>query len=117
MAKIGRPYAFIDKEKFEELCANQCTEEEIGFKFDGISPDTINRWCKRTYGKTFAEVFAIKRKNGCISLRSCQFRLAEKSPAMAIWLGKQYLGQREEYWNNSDMDFNISIDYGEGNED
>ena len=26
-----------------------------------------------------------------------QFRLAEKNAAMAIWLGKQYLGQRDTF--------------------
>jgi hypothetical protein len=30
-----------------------------------------------------------------ISLRRRQFLQAEKSPAMAIWLGKQYLGQKD----------------------
>ena len=36
-----------------------------------------------------------------ISLRRSQFKLAEKNATMAIWLGKQYLGQRnhkEEEW-------------------
>ena len=31
-----------------------------------------------------------------MSLRRLQFRMAEKSPAMAIWLGKQYLGQTDK---------------------
>ena len=30
-----------------------------------------------------------------MSLRRTQFRTAEKNTAMAIWLGKQYLGQKE----------------------
>ena len=30
-----------------------------------------------------------------MSLRRTQFKLAEKNPTMAIWLGKQYLGQRD----------------------
>ena len=29
------------------------------------------------------------------SLRRIQFNLAQKSAGMAIWLGKQYLGQKE----------------------
>ena len=32
---------------------------------------------------------------GKISLRRKQWQLAEKSASMAIWLGKQYLGQRD----------------------
>ena len=35
-------------------------------------------------------------KAGFISLRRKQFELAEKSPAMAIFLGKQYLGQTDK---------------------
>ena len=30
-----------------------------------------------------------------MSLRRTQFKLAEKNPTMAIWLGKQQLGQRD----------------------
>ena len=30
-----------------------------------------------------------------MSLRRYQFQLAQKNTAMAIWLGKQYLGQRD----------------------
>ena len=44
---------------------------------------------------TFSEVFAIKRQKGRASLRRGQFRLAEKNAAMAIFLGKQYLGQKD----------------------
>lgn len=32
-----------------------------------------------------------------ISLRKNQLKLSEKSAAMAIFLGKQYLGQRDNY--------------------
>jgi hypothetical protein len=60
-----------------------------------VTDDTLNRWCKETYGTTFSEVFAQKRVGGQISLRRSQFKLAEKSAAVSIWLGKQYLGQRD----------------------
>jgi len=63
--------------------------------FFNIDDMTLNRWCKRTYDKSFSEIFAIKRGLGNISLRRSQFRLAEKNAAMGIWLGKQYLGQRD----------------------
>jgi len=33
------------------------------------------------------------RLEGFVSLRRKQFAMAEKNPTMAIWLGKQYLGQ------------------------
>lgn len=91
---MARPKIEIDKTVFEKLCGIQCTEEEIADAFD-TSVDTVARWCKRTYGKSFAEVFAQKRGKGRISLRRSQWKLAEKSATMAIFLGKQYLGQRD----------------------
>lgn len=91
---MARPRKEIDKKQFENLCALQCTEEEICDWFD-ICEDTLNSWCKRTYKKCFSEVFAQKRGVGRISLRRSQWRLAEKSATMAIFLGKQYLNQRD----------------------
>lgn len=91
---MARPQIEIDKEEFEKLCHIQCTLEEIAGWFQ-CSGDTIERWCKREYDTSFAECFKVYSAGGRISLRRTQFRLAEKSYAMAIWLGKQYLGQRE----------------------
>lgn len=88
----GRPQKEIDKKIFENLCAIQCTMVEILAVLD-ITDKTLSSWCRRTYGKSFSEIYAIKRQAGFISLRRTQFRLAEKSAAMAIFLGKNYLGQ------------------------
>ena len=91
---MGRPQKEIDQTQFEKLCGLQCTQEEIAGWFD-CSPDTIENWCKRTYRESFSEVFEKKREAGKISLRRSQWRLAEKSAAMAIFLGKNYLGQSD----------------------
>ena len=88
----GRPHKEIDKKLFEKLCAYQCTIAEICGIME-VSDKTLSGWCRRTYGKSFAEIFAIKRQNGLVSLRRSQFKLAETSAAMAIFLGKNYLGQ------------------------
>ena len=90
----GRPRKEIDHEQFEKLCGLQCTLDEIAGWFN-CSPDTIERWCKRQYMTTFAEAFKKFSASGKISLRRFQFKLAERSAAMAIFLGKQYLGQRD----------------------
>lgn len=84
----------IDKEKFEKLCAMQCTLEEISGFFN-CSEDTIERWCQKTYKTRFCEIYSEKRQVGRISLRRIQWKQAETSTAMAIFLGKQYLGQRD----------------------
>ena len=90
----GRPQKEIDKKIFENLCGLQCTLEEIAGVFD-CSADTIERWCKREYGETFAETYKKHSAKGKMSLRRAQFKLAEKSAAMAIFLGKNYLGQKD----------------------
>lgn len=94
MAEMGRPKIKIDKEEFEKLCAMQCTEEEIANFFD-CSIDTINNYCKETYSETFSDTFKKKSASGKISLRRSQFKIAETNATMAIFLGKQYLGQKD----------------------
>ena len=94
MARTGRPKKIINKENFEAMCAYQCTLEEI-CAFMGVTDDTLNKWCKKEYGTTFSEVFKQKRELGKMSLRRKQWKLADKSAPMAIFLGKQYLGQRD----------------------
>lgn len=95
MAKMGRPRKELDQKQFESLCGLQCTHDEICDFFD-ITDKTLEEWCKRTYGTTFSKVFAQKRGTGKISLRRMQWRLAERNASMAIFLGKQYLGQRDD---------------------
>lgn len=92
--KMGRPLKEIDKGQFEKLCGLQCTRDEIAAFLD-VSHDTLERWCKKTYGVTFASIFAQKRELGKVSLRRMQFKLAEKNPTMAIFLGKNMLGQTD----------------------
>lgn len=92
---MARPRKEINKKIFEGLCAIQCTEEEIAQAFD-CSHDTLERWCKREYKQNFAYVFKQKRGKGRISLRRMQWKTAEKGNVpMLIFLGKQFLGQKE----------------------
>ena len=95
----GRPPKQIDQTEFEKLCALQCTQSEICDWFD-VTDKTLCGWVRRTYGKSYSEVYALKRQKGLISLRRAQFKLAEKNAAMAIFLGKNYLGQKnkDEDW-------------------
>lgn len=91
---MARPRKEIDANLFKKLCGLQCTLEEIAGVFD-CSPDTIERWCKREFKESFADIYKKYSANGKMSLRRYQFELAKKSAAMAIWLGKQYLGQTD----------------------
>lgn len=91
---MARQRKEIDQKQFENLCGLQCTLEEICGWFD-VTDKTLDGWCKRTYHASFSEVFKQKRGAGKISLRRSQWRLAEKNATMAIFLGKQFLGQRD----------------------
>lgn len=92
---MGRPKKEFDKKLFENLCAIQCTITEICGVLE-TTDKTLNGWCKRTYGKSFSEVSGKKSAKGKIALRRIQLRLAEKSAAMAIFLGKNWLGQSDD---------------------
>lgn len=101
----GRPRKELDKKTFENLCSIQCTKDEIAGVLS-VDDNTIDRWVKRTYKCTFSEIYKKLSAKGKMSLRRTQFKLAEKSPAMAIFLGKQMLGQKDhiEYEDTEAVD-------------
>lgn len=92
--KGGRPEIEIDFNMVKSLCGIQCTGEEIASILN-ISYDTLQKRIVDKFNESFSEYFKKASAGGKASLRRSQFKLAEKSPAMSIWLGKQYLGQRE----------------------
>jgi imidazoleglycerol phosphate synthase glutamine amidotransferase subunit HisH len=60
-----------------------------------VSEKTLDRLIKDKYKGTFEEAQDHFRAYGRASLLRTQFKLAERNPTMAIWLGKQYLGQTD----------------------
>jgi len=92
---LARPQIKIDKTIFENACELQCTQAEIARLF-GCSIDTIERWCRRVYNESFAELYNKLAEGGKMSLRRNQMKLSETNATMAIWLGKQWLGQRDK---------------------
>lgn len=99
--KRGRPTVEFDEKTFIDLVGLGCSEDEICFFFRDstgkpANVNTLSRWCERTFGMNFREY---SNKNKLLSLkiklRRNQLKLSEKSASMAIWLGKQYLGQRD----------------------
>ena len=84
----GRPKFKIDYEAVRKLASIMCTQHEIA-TFLGCDERTLQR------DSEFCRVYKEGQENGKMSLRRMQFKLAEKSYAMAIFLGKQYLGQKD----------------------
>lgn len=101
-----------DYRTFEGLCGVQCTRDEI-CSIMNVDHKTLDRLCKAHYidengaQMGFSPAYIKYSAGGKMSLRRAQFRLAEKSAAMAIWLGKQYLGQKDvpdESFDTEDTD-------------
>lgn len=87
MAKRGPKKKIVDSKQIEKLAKIGCSQEEIGYILN-ISPDTIMRNYADAYKRGYAE---LKQ-----SLRRKQVQMALKGDkTMLVWLGKQYLGQKE----------------------
>jgi len=92
MAQRGTT-AKIDLAELERLSAMQCTDEEIAAWFK-VTTRTIER---RRKNRAFAEVMDRGKAKGRISVRRMQIKLLEAGNAtMAVWLGKNMLGQTDE---------------------
>ena len=89
----GRPRVDTDFDLFKRLAGVQCTIVEIAAVM-GVSHDTIQR--RMADNCEWQEAYAAGMHTGRASIRRQQFQaLAEGNVTMMIWLGKQYLGQRD----------------------
>lgn len=86
--KMGRPRKELDLEQLRDLASIQCTHSEIAAVLRCSAAHI-------SHNQNYLQIIKEGQQAGKKSLRRSQFELAKKSSAMAIWLGKQYLGQRE----------------------
>ncbi len=106
-----KPYAVIDWDKVEKLCAIQCTGEEIAGILN-IDYDTLNAGCKRENKLGFSDYFKQKSKNGIASLRRRQYAVAmEGNPTMLVWLGKNWLNQTDKSELDIQSDMNLIVEF------
>lgn len=95
---MGRPKKNLTRKEWDSvkyMCMIHCTGEEIAGVL-GMDYDTLNRNCKDTHGIPISEYIKTHSSNGKMSLRRAQWKSAEKgNTSMLIWLGKQWLGQKE----------------------
>jgi hypothetical protein len=89
---MARPKLEIDPEEVEKLAMMHCTNVEIA-SFFGCDEGTIR--------KRFSDIIAKGKDKGKITLRRYQFQMAKNNCTMAIWLGKQILGQRDQQIENN----------------
>lgn len=105
--KGGRPRSEISMELLTELVEIQCTAEECA-KVLGVSSDTIDRRLKEEGFAGFAEFYEKNAEGGKASLRREQWKLARNGNAtMLVWLGKQWLGQRDKVDHSGNMTVTI----------
>src|SRR5208337_3813320 len=81
-------------------CVAKATAPGIGKDIKGLPRETFEQFLREhtKARKAWERGRALER----ISLRRLQFLQAQTSPAMAIWLGKQYLGQTDPDTKESD---------------
>ena len=108
---VGRPRIRVDWEQIDDMLKIFCTAEEIAGILS-FSVDTLDRRCKEDNGINFAEYSGQKRQHGKASLRRSQYVKAtqEGNPTMQIWLGKQYLDQKDQIESKETKEIKIVID-------
>lgn len=92
--KEGLSEREIDLDQVIYWVGMQASCQEIAASFR-VSSDTLVRRIKENFGMSFAQLKERTDGGAKLSLRRFQFKLAEKNASMAIWLGKQWLGQRD----------------------
>lgn len=104
----------LDWDQVKAMCSIQCTRQEIASCL-GIDETSLKNASKRDFGCTFGELRDEWARGGRCSLRRKQWKLADKSAAMAIFLGKQMLGQRDDVRLNHEGTITQEIvHYGNG---
>ncbi len=110
---VGPPLKEINWELFEQLCVIQCTQSEIASMLK-VHSDTLSDRSKLNYGEDYSSVYKRFSESGKCSLRREQRVLAKKNAAMAIWLGKHWLGQWDKNPNEhlppNDSNIDLAID-------
>ncbi len=72
----------------------QATQEEVAGSFH-VAVETLNARLLEHFGMNFSDLRKRCDGGGKLSLRRYQFNLAKTNSSMAIWLGKQWLGQKD----------------------
>lgn len=91
----GRPRATINRRMLAGLAAIQCTYDEIAAVL-GVDVTTISK------NDDYSKVVEQEREAGKMSIRRAQFTSGlNGNVTMLIWLGKQYLGQKDKLENSA----------------
>jgi len=93
---MSRPKVNIDWKKVDFYLRAHCDGVGIAGLL-GIHPNTLYLAVESEFKVSFSEYSAQKKSEGKEMLRGKQFQLAaEGDKTMLVWLGKQYLGQKDK---------------------
>lgn len=106
-AKRGPKEKEINYDEVLRLAAIQCTEEEIAHVLD-YTPDGFRR--RKLRDPELVGALQKGREKGRASLRRVQWEAAQAGDrTMMVWLGKQYLGQRDKQEVENTGPINVEI--------
>lgn len=88
----GRPTKIFNLHAVQRLAAMQCSLSMIAAFFE-VDLSTIKK--RKRDDAEFRAAFEHGREQGKVTLLEKQWRATDNSPAMLIWMGKNYLGQRD----------------------
>lgn len=91
---VGVPEKEIIMDQVLYWIGLQATAQEIASSFH-VSIETLDTKLKEEFGIGFLELKKRYDGSGKLSLRRYQFKQAESNASMAIFLGKQWLGQND----------------------
>jgi len=85
-----------DFQRLLNMVRIQCTQTEI-CSILGMSDTTLNRRLQERGYENFLDLYKRHNDEGRMSLRRMQWQAAENgNSTMLVWLGKQYLGQKDK---------------------
>jgi len=118
--RVEKEHLFIkikmDWKRIDSMLENFCNGTEVAAAM-GVHPDTLYNRVKEKFGIDFSAYRAQKRAAGCEEIRNLQLdsargdkqNLITPSVPMQIWLGKQYLEQKDKHETELNANVGVSI--------
>lgn len=101
-----------DEDTFKQinsLSRIQCTQREAAAVL-GVHADTFRAFL-HAHEKAM-EAWENGAETGKASLRRNQYKMSETNPTMAIWLGKQWLDQKDKMQQDMALSGGVTINWG-----
>ena len=94
---MGRKPIEIDWDTFNKLCSFPIKQDDISWILD-VSVDKLANEIRAKFDMTFSEYMTKRQATLRLSLLQKQYQVAMNgNVSMLIWLGKNWLGQRDKF--------------------